>query len=131
MKHALLTLFALLAFSNMAIAAQGSDVESIKHEEIELLEPKLSMIEAIKKAQGEEKGRVTVASLDYDLEHPVFIVSLSSELGVSTLVIDGLNGELLASNRVKVMDETWMDFILTLMQSENEVIDFMEEDALF
>lgn len=116
------TLSAALIIAATAMgAAQAQDNEAP-----EIVEPAVSFVQAVDIASGTGNGEIYEMVLDYAGDQPVYVASLSNETSITTLVIDGLEGTLMATEKTEAKDGETLALYLNEFSEAARLADSMD-----
>lgn len=99
--------------------------------QIDVIEPALTVTEAIKKAKAVDKGgKVISVYMDVQLETPIYIVDTESKLSSATYIVDGMNGDILASSVTRSHEYEWKDFMLDIAVPDEVSVEYADAEFI-
>ena len=114
------------------LAQESQSADITDNDRAEMIVPSVEFSTAVETATQNAKGSLVSLELDYLEDKPVYSAILESETSVSMLLIDAVNGEVIASNVMQATNTEMLELLFGDDEHEEdfndgEYIDIIEE----
>ena len=109
------------------LIAQEAETATQEPVEMELLQPSIAFAAAVQTASSSAQGNIVSMELAYADDKPFYTAALETDTSFSMLLIDGITGEVIASNVTQAANEDALSLLLALSEMGEGEFDEYDE----